>query len=152
MNGWAGVAVVGLSLLAWSIVIDVRYDMDDRLARWLVPAVRRWGRWYALGAFVLSLSGLAVFAALACIGYALAGPLGDPRWALLVLYPAQLLYAPSVLAMAPSDPHMYRFWRESLRRSGARAAEERWIAWSGGVPAFMGMVALMVSLFPVFLG
>lgn len=151
MNGGWGVVVLGVGLLAWAIYVDVVHDSDDRLAAWLVPTVLRWPRRYALAAFVISLAFLSGYGVAGFVGVLLAEALGDPRWSLLVLGPAMLVYTPLMFAMAPVDPQGYRYWRESLRKAGAPAGTDRWIAWLGGIPAFLGMTALVMTLIVIFL-
>lgn len=151
MNGGWGVVVLGVGLLAWAIYVDVVHDSDDRLAAWLVPTVLRWPRRYGLAAFAISLAFLSGYGVAGFVGVLLAEALGDPRWSLLVLGPAMLVYTPLMFAMAPVDPHGYRYWRDSLRKAGAAARTDRWIAWLGGIPAFLGMIALVMTLFVIFL-
>ncbi|MFC7487189.1 hypothetical protein ACOCJ7_00375 [Knoellia sp. CPCC 206453] len=151
MNGGWAVVAVGVGLLAWALYADLAHDSEDRLARWLVPTTLRWGRGCGVAAFVISLVFLATYGAAAWVGAVLAEALGDPRWSLLVLGPAMLAYTPLVFAMAPVEPQGYRYWRESLRKAGAQAGADRWIAWLGGVPAFVGLLALVMTPFLIFL-
>ncbi|KGN30319.1 hypothetical protein N802_09180 [Knoellia sinensis KCTC 19936] len=151
MNGGAGVALVAVSVFAWAMYADWKYATNDRLARWLLPIVRRWGRRYGLAAFLLSLAGLALFGVAEVAGYFIARAMGDPRWSLLAVLPAMLAYAPVTFAMAPIDTLGFQQWRESLRKAGAGDSEQRWIARLGGLPALLGLSVMISALFPIFL-
>lgn len=67
------------------------------------------------------------------------------------MLPAMFAYAPIVLAMVPNDPRGYHWWRQSLAAAGAKHDVHRWIAWWGGVPAFLGLGALIATPFAIFL-
>ena len=151
MGGGWWVLLVGGSLVAWSVYLDLRHDTDRRLARWWVARARRQGGWTGPLALLTSLAALAAFCLLGFASMVAADLGGDPRWALVVLYPALLVYGPFVFATAPTDPGLYRAWRDSLEEAGADAHLQRAIAWWAGPPSLVGLVLAVVSLFPVFL-
>ena len=151
MSGGWWVVLVGVSVFAWSLYLDLRHDADDRLAGWWVARARRQGGWAGPLALLTSLAALAGFCLLGFVAVVAADVGGDPLWALVVLYPTLLAYGPFMFATAPTDPGLYRAWRDSLERAGADRAEQRAIAWWAGPPSLAGLVLAIVSLFAVFL-
>jgi hypothetical protein len=150
MSGGWWIAVIGGALLLVPLALDVRWGTEARLARWWVSWARHQGS-PALWSFLLSLGALAAYSACALVGAALGKAAGDPLWALVPALPAMVAYAPFVFATMPVQYGGYRAWRQELARAGAEPALQRRIAWPAGIPSFLGMMAVIVTLFPIFL-
>ena len=147
--GW-WVAIVGGMVLLWSVVLDVRYQTGERLARWWVARARRHRRWAGLHAFLTSAAALAGYLALAGGGAIVANVTDENRAALVIVLPAMFVYAPFVFETMPSRGSAYRQWRDALGSAGASQRLARTIAWWAGPPSLAGMVSMIVTLFPIF--
>lgn len=148
----AGCILTGIALFAWSVLLDVRYGFDDRLAARWVRLTGRLGRGAAPVSFAIALAALVGFAVLAGIGAGLGGSWGDPLWSLLVTGPAALAYTPFVMATMPSAGGSYASWRGSLAAAGAAPGLQRAIAWSAGPPSLVGLVTLIAVCYSIFIG
>jgi hypothetical protein len=51
----------------------------------------------------------------------------------------------------PAHYDGYRSWRNDLADAGANTRLQRAIAWWAGPPSFIGMIAMIASLFTIFL-
>ena len=151
MSGGWWIALVSVGVLAWAIAIDIRYKTGERLARWWVTAVRRRSGSAAMWSFLISTAAVTGYLVLAAVAAALADLLGNEKWALLVVLPAMLAYAPFVFETMPANTSGYEQWREYLAASGADRKLQRAIAWSAGLPSLLGLTAMIVTLFPIFL-
>jgi hypothetical protein len=147
-DGW-WLVVIGAGVLAWSVVLDVRLHIGDRLARWWVPRAERRGRWAGPAAFVISSVPLVAYLVMALVGAGIASAAGDERMALVTVVPAIALYAPYAFETMPARGSGYASWREALRAAGARAGLDRTIAWWAGPPSLLGMVAMCVTMLPI---
>lgn len=150
MSGWWGVLLVGGGALVWFVVLDLGYDVSERLARWWVGRAQRWPGRVGPRSLGLSAVVLMAYVGLALVGRALGAQLGDPRWGLLISGPALLAYTPFMLTTAPLARGGYQYWRDDLRAAGADPALQRRIAWWAGVPSFVGMVVALASLVLTF--
>jgi hypothetical protein len=149
-GGW-WIVGVGALVVAWAIALDVRLDTDRRLARWWVRWAGRRGGWAGPLSLLLSFAGLLGYGVLAMIGNALGESLGDPLWALAVSLPAMLAYVPFNFATMPTQYGGYRSWRQDLTHAGADIRLQRAIAWWAGPPSLVGMIAMIATLFTIFL-
>lgn len=147
--GW-WIVVLGAGVLAWSVLLDLRFHTGDRLARWWVPRAKGQGPWAGPVAFLASAVALAGYVLVALVGWAVASATSEDRWALTVVVPAMLVYAPVVFETMPSRVSGYRHWREALAKAGADARLQRTIAWGAGPPSTLGLVLMIVTLFPIF--
>ena len=141
-----GLIIVGVALVGWCFWLD----WDRRIARWWVRCVR--GRSPGLIALLVHLTALGGFAVALALGLALADVAGSPRWSLVVVLPAIMVYGPFAMAAMPGHyTAAYDAWRNELERAGASRSDARQIAWWGGPVALVGMILCMVSLFPAIL-
>ena len=144
--------VAGLALVGWVVLLDVVVDAERRLARWWVPRAGRRGAWAGPWSFAVSLAALAGYGLLVALGDAVGRAAGSPAWALVVLVPALLAYAPLAVATAPLTPGLYTRWRGELRAAGADPRQQRRIAWWAGPPSLFGVGALALTLVPPLAG
>jgi hypothetical protein len=144
------VAVAGVVLIGWALLLDARFGSEHRIAAWWVDGVQGLGLAAGPVSFIRSALLLAIYSTLAWLGDLLAGALEHPLWALLVSGPAMLAYAPVVLAMAPFEGTAYTPWRSHLAAAGADTRQQRAIAWWAGPPALVGFGVVMFTLITVF--
>ena len=91
------------------------------------------------------------FSLLAVVGDGLGDSLDDPLWALAISLPAMLAYVPFNFATMPTQYGGYRSWRNDLADAGANTRLQRAIAWWAGPPSLIGMIAMIATLFTIFL-
>ena len=151
MSGGWWIVVVGGVVVAWALALDARSGTDRRLARWWVRWAARRGGWAGPLSLLLSLSVLLAFSVLAVVGDALGDSLDDPLWALAISLPAMLAYVPFNFATMPTQYGGYRSWRNDLADAGAHTRLQRAIAWWAGPPSLIGMIAMIATLFTIFL-
>jgi len=151
MSGGWWIVVVGGLVIAWALALDVRLDTDRRLAGWWVQWAIRRGGWAGPLSFLLSLACLLVYSVLAMVGDALGDSLDEPLWALAISLPAMLAYVPFNFATMPTQYGGYRSWRNDLADAGANTRLQRAIAWSAGPVSLFGMIAMIATLFTIFL-
>ena len=151
MSGGWWIVVVGGLVIAWAIALDIRFDSDRRLAGWWVRWASRRGGWAGPLSALLSLGCVLAFALLAIMGDTLGESLDDPLWALVVSLPAMLAYVPFNFATMPAHYDGYRSWRDDLADVGANTRLQRAIAWWAGPPSLIGMIAMIATLFTIFL-
>jgi hypothetical protein len=152
MGGWPAFWVAFIVLSAWTLYVDVRHDLDRRLARWWVARARSWGSLTGGRSFLLSTVALAVFSGVAWLADGVAEHAGNPMWALVVTGPAMLAYAPFVWTTMPAQAGAYALWRQDLAEAGADTWQQRAIAWWAGPPSLGGLVAIFLALWSVFVG
>jgi hypothetical protein len=152
MGGWWWVFIVALGLVGWAYFLCARFDGDARLAASWTGRTRGLGGMTGPTSFLVSAAALAVFVLLMWVADGVADELGDPLWELLVTGPALLVYAPFVLATAPSQSSGYREWRRDLAEAGAAPREQRRIAWWAGLPSLGGVLAIGMALWSAFAG
>lgn len=144
------ILAVGLSVILWCAYLGIAHHLDERLARWWVPLIKP-RRWAGPTAFLISSAALLAYLGLALLGAGLAQVLGNRYWALVIIYPAMLAYTPFIYPAMPSRSTGYRDWRECLRAAGADVRVQRAVAWWTVLPSFLGLVVMIVGLFPIFL-
>ena len=150
MGGWVYVGICAAGLIGWALLLDERLDSEHRIAAWWVAGVQGLGPCAGPVSFVRSTVALVVYSGVAWLGDLLASGAGNPLWALVVSGPAMLAYSPVVLAMAPFEGTAYAPWRSRLAAAGADARQQRAIAWWAGPPALVGFIAVLTTLFSVF--
>ncbi len=151
MSGGWWIVVVGGLVVAWAVALDVRLDSDRRLARWWVRWAAQRGAWAGPLSLLLSLALLVAFSLLAMVGDALGDSLDEPLWALAISLPAMLAYVPFNVATTPTQYGGYRSWRNDLADAGADPRLQRAIAWWAGPASLVGMIAMIATLFTIFL-
>lgn len=149
-DGW-WLVITGGAVVGWAIFLDVVYDTDARLARWWVRRARRQGSRAGVMSLLTSLAALLGYVVLALFAAGVASAAGDRHWALLIALPAMLAYVPFNFATMPAQYGGYAHWRRDLAAAGADPRLQRAIAWWAGPASFLGMVAMVSTLLPIFL-
>jgi hypothetical protein len=142
---WWGVGAC-IAAFLWTAYLDVRHDSERRLAAWWVARTRTLGGWTGPVSFLVSAGALACFSAAAWAAVSAASATGHHLWALAVIGPAVLIYAPVAMATAPTQAGAYRPWREELSAAGADPRQQRAIAWWAGPPSLLGVLAIGIGL------
>jgi hypothetical protein len=150
VDGWWGVAVVGLVLFGWTFYLDDRHHFEKRLATWWLARARRNVGRAGVDAFLVSAGLLLCFSVLAWAAHRMATGLDTPLLSLAVTGPAMLAYAPFVLATMPTQAGAYWAWRQELAMVGAEPTEQRAIAWWAGPPSLAGLMAILLALVSAF--
>ena len=142
---WWGVGACVAAFL-WTAYLDVRHDSERRLAEWWVTRTRTLGGLTGPVSFLVSTSALVSFSVAAWTAVRAAGAAGHHLWALAVIGPAVLVYAPVAMATAPTQAGAYRPWRAELSAAGADPRQQRAIAWWAGPPSLLGVIAIAIAL------
>ncbi|GED11615.1 hypothetical protein [Cellulosimicrobium cellulans] len=150
-DGWSA-AIVLVGLVGWTLLADVCWGAEERLAGWWVARARSRGAWAGPWSFLVSMTALVGYGLVVWLGEVLAATLDSPTSVLLVVVPAALAYSPFAVTTAPLSPSGYLRWRASLESAGADTREQRNIAWWAGPPSLLGLGAIVLTLFQGLLG
>lgn len=140
--------MVGVAVLV--IFVSRFFRFDKRLARWWAARVHRLGKLTGLLSFLLSSAAMLCHSILLAVGMMWTEQLGHWVWALCLMLPQSLVYAPFMLLTMPTQ-NGYGEWRDDLQKAGVSTKQQRQIAWWGGPPSLVGMAAAIGIWLPIFL-
>ena len=140
---WLGACITAF---LWSAYLDVRHHSERHLAAWWVARRRALRGWSGPASLLLSLGALGCFSVAAWTADRAGAAMGNHLWALVVVVPAVLAYAPLVMATAPTQASADRAWQSELGDAGADARQQRGIAWWAGPPSLARIVAIGMAL------
>ena len=109
------------------------------------------GAWAGPLSLLVSIADVLAYALLAAVGDGLGESLDDPHWAAAISLPAMWPTRPSPSSPMPTQYGGYRSWRNDLADAGANTRLQRAIAWSAGPVSLFGMIAMIATLFTIFL-
>lgn len=148
-GGWWALGV-GLTVFAWATYFDQKHGATTRLAHWFVRRSSRSNLGIGPMAFLVSLGVLISYIAIMAASLYVGHVADDPRWSLVIAYPAMVAYAPFVLTTMPHEIVGY-LWRHDLARAGADPALQRRIAWCAGPPSVVGAAAIATTCLAIFM-
>lgn len=143
--------IIGALLCGWWIFLNVKFNLDERLAAWWVSQARRRGRATGLFSFGVSTGAMLGYVLLLVVGALLTAKLGHLAWAIGLVLPQTLVYMPFMMATIPTQSGLVA-WRHDLAAAGATAKQERQIAWWAGPPSLIGLVAMISTALALVLG
>ena len=146
MEPWWWAVVACIAAFLWTVYLDVRHHSEQRLATWWVARTRTLGGWTGPVSLLVSACALACFSVAAWAAVRAADATGHHLWALAVIGPAVLAYAPLAWAGAVAMASAYRPWRAELIDAGADPRQQRAIAWWAGPPSLLGILAIATAL------